>query len=310
MKPMKNNYPTKSRMYAVFALLIAVSCCFTAIAQSGNVGIGTNLPGSKLTINGSFAATYKTIDANTTLNGTDFYLAVNSTANRTITLPAAVAGAGNFLGRTYNIKNTGTFSVTITAAGLELISNQSGAGVSTIVLPEGYYCMLISKGTTTGTTWEAVVIPGGAIVPQYINCVGPISANPVVGVTSATPQVYTPWIPSTSNGLTLLVTGYIQLTPGYTYKLDCSLYGVLGSSATFMNFRWVDGSNTVLAGTNTARSNPSTFAANESSVTTISTIYTATSGNGSRVGVYLSTSSAGSFQVFGGHSYLTIVQLR
>ena len=170
--------------------------------------------------------------------------------------------------------------------------------------------MLISKGTTGGTTWEAVVIPGGAIVPEYINCVGPISAFPVAPVTAATPQLYTPWIPSTSNGLSLIgVSGYIQLTPGFTYKLDCSLYGVLGSAASFMNFRWVDGTNAVLLGTNTARSNPSTFAASESSVTTISTIYTATAGNGARVGVWLST-TAGNFQVFGGHSYLTIVQLR
>ena len=160
--------PVQHRCSPKWGIVLFFLCAFLgfsadpAHAQAGNFGVGTALPGSKLTVNGSFAATYKNIDANATLNGTDFYVAVNSTAARTITLPAATAaspGAGNILGRTYHIKNTGSFDVTVAASNPELLDNQSGAGVSSIKVPAGYYIMIISKGTIGNvTTWEVVFI--------------------------------------------------------------------------------------------------------------------------------------------------------
>jgi hypothetical protein len=134
--------------------------CNSPYAQTGNTGIGTYTPGSKLTVNGSFAAAYNNINATTyTLLTSDYYVAWNGSSAGTITLPAAIAGSGNFSGRVYHIKNTSTSnSLTVAASGSELIDDQSGAGNASTTLPAGYYGMFISKGTTSGTTWEVAIV--------------------------------------------------------------------------------------------------------------------------------------------------------
>lgn len=117
-----------------------------------NTGINTKDPGSNLTVNGSFAANYKIVTASTTLGITDNFVAYNGSADGTITLPVAISGTGNFKGRTYNIKNTGNAVLTVRPSGSEQIDGS--ANVSSVIVPAGYYVELISKGTTTGTTWE------------------------------------------------------------------------------------------------------------------------------------------------------------
>jgi hypothetical protein len=120
-------------------------------AQTGNTGIGTYTPGSTLTVNGSFSAKYKNVIATTyTLLASDYYIAWNGSSAGTVTLPAAISGSGNFIGRVYHIKNTSTSSaLRIAADGSELMDDQSGPGVASITLPAGYYGMFISKGTTS-----------------------------------------------------------------------------------------------------------------------------------------------------------------
>lgn len=136
-----------------------------ATAQTGNVGIGTTTPGSKLTVNGSFGAPYIAVTASGAVGPNDFYIAYNGSANGTLTLPAAISGAGNFLGRMYHFKNTSASILTVAANGAELIDNQTGAGVASVNVPAGYYAFFISKGTTTGTTWELVLLSSSNSVP-------------------------------------------------------------------------------------------------------------------------------------------------
>jgi len=136
------------------------------IYQTGKVGINTSLPGSTLTVKGSFAGQYRTISASTTIDSTDFYVAYNSATAGTITLPAATAAtpvAGNILGRIYHIKNTGTATLTVKASGSELIDWNGTAGVASVTVPPGGYAMLVSKGTTTGTTWEFALLYNPAV---------------------------------------------------------------------------------------------------------------------------------------------------
>jgi len=136
-------------------MFAAFFCYGDAIAQSGNVGIGTNTPGSKMTVNGSFGATYRIASASGTVGTNDYYIAYNGSVDGTLTLPAAISGDGNFLGRIYYFKNTGTAILTVAANGSEMIDDLSdGDGVDSINLEPGEYAFLISKGTTTGTTWE------------------------------------------------------------------------------------------------------------------------------------------------------------
>jgi len=144
-------------------LLALVLFAFSGVgyAQTGNVGINTVLPGSTLTVSGSIAGQYKNVSASTTLGVNDFYTAFSGSTAGTFTLPAATAAApaaGNTLGRVYYIKNTGTAALTVAASGSELIDTQSGAGVASVSITPGGYIMLISKGTTTGTTWEMGIL--------------------------------------------------------------------------------------------------------------------------------------------------------
>ncbi|MDC8103573.1 hypothetical protein ACNFU2_01705 [Chryseobacterium sp. PTM-20240506] len=150
---------------SIFLTLLAAMSSTLSYSQTGNVGINTTTPGSTLTVNGSFAATYRSVTASGNVAPTDYYLAYSSNTNGTLTLPAAITGSGNFAGRTYHFKNTGTAVLSIAANGAELIDNQTGAGVGTVNVPAGYYAFFISKGTTTGTTWELILLSSSDSLP-------------------------------------------------------------------------------------------------------------------------------------------------
>ena len=194
--------------------------CGSLYAQTGNTGVGTTTPGSKLTVNGSFAATYKNITATTyTLLASDYYLAWNGSAAGTITLPAAISGSGNFSGRIYHIKNTSTnSSLTIAANGSELMDDQSGAGIASITLPAGYYGMFISKGTTSGTTWEVAIV--GSSVTAFANNWTPYTGtlvNPFTGSTGASGL-------ATGISVTIPAKGWYFFRCGMTITSDCNDY--------------------------------------------------------------------------------------
>lgn len=151
--------------------LVAGLCCSGLNAQTGNVGVNTPTPSSSLTVNGSFAASYKIVTTSGAIGAADYYVAYDGAGNGTLTLPAAVSGVGNFIGRTYHFKNTGNATLSIAANGTELIDNQNGTGVgvSSMNVPPGYYAFLVSKGTTSGTTWELVLLSSSNSMPSADN---------------------------------------------------------------------------------------------------------------------------------------------
>ncbi|OCA78961.1 hypothetical protein BBH99_06940 [Chryseobacterium contaminans] len=125
-------------------------------AQSGNVGIGTSVPGSKLTVDGSFAAAYGNITANTyNIGENDFYVSWAGTADGTATLPDSTTGVER-KGRTYYIKNTSQmYTLTIDANGTELIDN-----VQNVSILPGESALLVKtdNNTSTGVTYELVML--------------------------------------------------------------------------------------------------------------------------------------------------------
>lgn len=135
--------------------VIVIFCATITTAQ--NVGVGTNAPGSKFTVSGSLGVGYNNIAATGTApantpGASDYYILYNGTFS-TMTLPAAVSGAGNFIGRIYVIRNNYTAALTI-AASTTLSEKIDGA--ASITLQPGYTVELISTGATTSgsTTWN------------------------------------------------------------------------------------------------------------------------------------------------------------
>jgi hypothetical protein len=149
-------------MKQLFLSLLLYSTGMMSQNTAINTGINTKNPGSRLTINGSFAGDYKIVtDQNTVLDDSDFYIAFNGIGRGTILLPKAISGPGNFKGRIYGIKNVGSQTgLTILADASNLEKIDAAGDVDFIEVPYGYYAELISKGTTTGTTWElSMLVP-------------------------------------------------------------------------------------------------------------------------------------------------------
>lgn len=106
---------------------------------SGNTGVGTNAPTSKLHVGGSFALPITTVTTTTTLDATHGTVVVNNTGGAaTINLPTAVGISG----RIYVIKKISglALNVTIDPAGAELID-----GGATKVLTLQYTSLIIQS---------------------------------------------------------------------------------------------------------------------------------------------------------------------
>lgn len=143
-----------------------------AIAQTGNVGIGTPTPGSKLTVNGSFAATYNKQTGTTyAIGATDYYVAGENAGASTFTLPAVAPASPTIQGRQYFVKNTGAGTLTLAANGSERLDNQTGSPVTSIAIAPGYCAVLIATGNTTVSAstaqWEVAIVASGTYVEPW-----------------------------------------------------------------------------------------------------------------------------------------------
>nr|WP_315026449.1 hypothetical protein [uncultured Chryseobacterium sp.] len=223
-----------------FIALLAVFICTIVNAQVGNVGINTPNPGSNLTVNGSFAATYKVVYASGAVGANDYYIAYNGPTTGTLTLPAAINGAGNFAGRTYHFKNTGTTDFFIAPNGSEKIDTQdgTGAGVSLITIPPGYYAFLVSKGTITDTTWELVLLSSSNSLPSAESTY-PFSTIATTSRQScnATATPSDPWIRTAINYPqgTVLNKGNVVNTSTGAFTAPSNGYYVIQGSTQFDN---------------------------------------------------------------------------
>lgn len=135
----------------ILSLGVAGMLASAAGAQTGNIGIGSSVNGSRLTLGGSFAGAFRSSTSSTILTTSDYFLHYIGSATGTITLPLSQTGAANFKGRVYKIRNGSALPLIITASGSEGID-----GNLSISIAAGHSAELISNGATTGTTWKIV----------------------------------------------------------------------------------------------------------------------------------------------------------
>ncbi|MGH1519551.1 hypothetical protein [Chryseobacterium sp. JK1] len=223
----------------LFSTFLAGFMSWTVNAQVNNVGINTPNPGSTLTVNGSFAATYKTMTASGTVGNNDYYIAYNGAVDGILTLPPAISGTGNFAGRTYHFKNTGTKTLTISAGGAELIDDQntSGTGVSTITVPPGYYAFLVSKGTVAGTTWELVLVSSSNTMPAVNDTYLFSSAQQNAYKQTCTATTTPSWVKTEikyNQGMQINTANVLDLSSG-RFKAPTDGYYMIYGSAQFDN---------------------------------------------------------------------------
>lgn len=138
----------------LFIVLFTTLNSMTAFAQTGSVGINTQVPGSTLDVNGSFAAAYASVTANTyTASENDFSIKWGGTADGTITLPVSTAGQDRS-GRIYFLKNTSaSFLLTVKGSGSELIDNSN-----TVVIDPGEALLLVKTDNNTATASTYMVL--------------------------------------------------------------------------------------------------------------------------------------------------------
>jgi len=303
----------KQFLQKIISLLVVTWCLVATLQAQTRIG-APGAPTSTLDVKGSFAATYNNITATTyTMTTTDYYLAWNGAANGTITLPAATIAAptqGNIQGRVYQIKNTSTSSnLTVAANGAELLDNQSGAGVASIVLPAGYYAMLISKGTTSGTTWEVALVGVSSTsavpcIPDYIMSVGG-------GHVAATANSKVSFSSVATNGITLS-SGDYQLKAGNTYRLEASLYESTattggGYGALYYSF-YNNATNTAITSQNVARNHNAVTAGNTEGPQPLNVSYFTPSSN-LTVSLRIHPATFGNPTYVGGLSFISITQI-
>jgi hypothetical protein len=209
--------------------------CICAVhAQTGNTGFGTSTPGSKLTVDGSFGAAYKTVTGDYTMTAADFYVVSNSAASSTITLPVALpVGSGNYQGRLYEIKNTHTTStVTVDGNGTELIDDVGAAGVASITVVPGYGVLLVSTGNTSGTTWEVV---------SYHRTTAPAAAVPSMTIIALIPAgTYSTY---SSSATVTLPAGTYYVAP-YNSNIYAATTSYSNDYYGYFNVEFVSGAGT------------------------------------------------------------------
>jgi hypothetical protein len=136
------------KKFSIFALLLALSAHFLT-AQTGNVGIGTNNPGSKLDVAGDFKVT-QTIK--------QFFVPTWPASGKTI-IGGVFDGLGNAPQlRFQGIPNGGFIDIGNDSMGNFVVSNKSDNAVMTVT-QDGK----VGIGTTTPSTANLVIKRGGTV---------------------------------------------------------------------------------------------------------------------------------------------------
>ncbi len=136
-----------------------VSGDYVSILSSGNIGIGTKVPVSKLEVNGSKGTKVTTVSTATppALGANDSFISVTHTTTGPVTIPLpSAASAWNStdkIGRVYTISdsgaNAGTNNIIINRAGSDTIVTSATAQTSAIISGNGDVIRIIAINSTT-----------------------------------------------------------------------------------------------------------------------------------------------------------------
>lgn len=134
-------------------IFLGIIICISSILYA-QVGINKITPSSTLAVNGSFEAAYKEVTATSyTFTATDHYVSYSGTANATFTLPVIGTGSTNFHGRFYKVKNLSNSTITVRAAGSDVL--RLGTSTSaTFPVPPGSFIEVVNNTNAAGGTWD------------------------------------------------------------------------------------------------------------------------------------------------------------
>lgn len=183
------------------------------IRSNGNVGVGTDVPDSRLQVNGSMGLRTTTVADSTTLDGTHNVVLCNNGANITLTLPAA---AGN-TGRVYVIKkiSNNVATVTIDPNGAETID-----GAATMLLDRWRKAVRI---ICDGTGWHVISGETDRMVIQFVPESVLFQHTGPIGWTTVDVSAL---VPANARGLLVYCTVSCATTAGLTVRVaaDASSY--------------------------------------------------------------------------------------
>lgn len=146
-----------------FKLIIAILLLGALQTQAQNTGVNTKVANSTLTVNGSYAGAYKTINADAILDMTNQFVNVTgTTAAITLTLPDAIVAntaTDAFFGRIYQLKNTSAYDVTVKASASQLIQTGPGTTANTLLLKSGQSAIVVKNANNTAgqALWDVFV---------------------------------------------------------------------------------------------------------------------------------------------------------
>jgi hypothetical protein len=234
-------------------LLLFLTATF-ATSIFAQVGVNTTTANSTLSVNGSFQTKYVEVTSSYALAINDYYVTYNGTSTATITLPSIGTGTASFAGRIYEIKNISTADITLVASNGNSLRTSSPTGITSFVIPAGYYVHVVNNANSSSGTWDLsflgttklILFPddatrflGGTVYVKFGQASGgTLSSTKVISGTYSVGLNNTNINPTAGGIMSLIGEGYTISNPStgiFDVKFNTSYTQIYGISVNILD---------------------------------------------------------------------------